>query len=63
MTSLEAIIAKHQTMLDEHQRDLEKHHQHLLRIEHKIDRLYIAMLGLLGGVVSAIIIELVNHLP
>ena len=53
MTSLEIAVAKHE-------QQLEQSSCRLKRIEEKLDRLYLWLIGVLGGVVASLVLLVLN---
>jgi len=53
MTTLEALVARHD-------QQLEHSECRLKRIEEKLDRLYLWLIGVLGGVVASLVLLVVN---
>lgn len=53
MTTLEVLVAKHD-------QQLEHSECRLKRIEEKLDRLYLWLIGVLGGVVASLVLLVLN---
>ncbi len=60
MTNLEIAVALHEERLTQIEEYLDKQNGRLARIEEKLDRLYMWLIGLLGGVVASLILLIVN---
>lgn len=60
MTSLEITVAKHEERIERIEDYVDKQNGRLERIEGKLDRLYLWLVMLMGGIIASLILLVMN---
>jgi len=60
MTSLEVVTAKHEERISQIEEYVDKQNGRLERIESKLDRLYLWLVGLMGGIIASLALLIIN---
>ena len=60
MSTIETTVAKHEQRLDQVEEYTTKQNGRLARIEDKLDRLYLWLVGLMGGIIASLVLLIVN---
>ena len=60
MTAIEITVAKHEERIGQVETYIHKQNGRLARIEDKLDRLYLWLVGLMGGIIASLVLLIVN---
>ena len=60
MTTIEITVAKHEERIGQLETYMDKQNGRLARIEDKLDRLYLWLVGLMGGIMASLILLIIN---